>query len=94
MVQRAIPRSRRSNINPLILASGPRAQRQLTLDLRLRQGTQADGTQRRFLDLVSSCGCEGSWSSLYEGPAGPRAMFSGWSKKVGGRKQDALQGTN
>jgi len=35
----------------------------LTLDLRFRQGTQADWTQRRLLAFVS-CACELSWSSL------------------------------
>jgi hypothetical protein len=46
----------------------------LTLDLRFRQGTQADCTQRRLLALESwACGL--SWSSLLEEVAvGPRAI--------------------
>jgi hypothetical protein len=45
----------------------------LTLDLRFRQGTQADCTQRRLLAFVSwACGL--SWSSLLEGVVAPRAM--------------------
>lgn len=64
----------------------------LTLDLRFRQGTQADWTQRLLLAFVS-CACELSWSSLLEEVAvAARAMVDheGGEETVRAGSEDEL----